>query len=182
MQLCSPRCLLIFAEFWPGTKPGKCDDVTFLKRIIWAFLVVRQHKWHFWNSETKLDKTGRYVFKRKFRVSKFDLFDLNLTWPCVRYANESHHLIVRPKWFTKHVSNDTCAIFSSGDLIWPDLDLDLYLPLTACLHVLFIIPSVAFWFGVVAVSGLVSAADKGMRVSFDLCMTLTRYLTLLRKL
>ena len=38
-----------------------------------------------------------------------------------------HHQFLRPKWPIKHVSHDIHATFSFVDLIWPDLDLDLYL-------------------------------------------------------
>ena len=68
-------------------------------------------------------------------------------------------------------THDTRAIFSFKDLISPDLDLGLYLASASYLHYIFVIPSVAFWqgldFGLAAVSGLISAAAKAIRVSFD---------------
>ena len=92
------------------------------------------------------DKTGqyRYVLKIKFRFSKCDLFYLSLTWPKVKCENECHHRILRVKWPKKHVSHDTRAIFLYGDLIWPDLDLDLCLASISYLHDIFVIPSAAF--------------------------------------
>ena len=66
------------------------------------------------------------------------------------------------------MSDDIRAIFLCIDLIWPNLN--LYLALASYLQGIFVITPVAFWqgFGLVVVSGLVSAADKATRVSFDL--------------
>ena len=67
------------------------------------------------------------------------------------------------------MTHGTRAIFSYGDLIRLELDLDLCLALVTYLHDIFIIPSVVFAeFGLAAVSGVVSAADKAKRDSFDL--------------
>ena len=111
------------------------------------------------------DRTGQdsYVLKRIFWVRKFGFFDLSLTWPSVRYENERCRRILRSKWPIRHVSHDTRAIFLCSDLIWPDLDIDLYLTFASYLHDIFVIPSVEFWAGLklAAVAVLVSATDKG---------------------
>ena len=66
------------------------------------------------------------------------------------------------------MSHGTRAIFSYGDIIEPELDLDLCLasslPIWYSCHLL---SSTLAEFGVAAVSGLVLAADKAKRVSFD---------------
>ena len=58
-------------------KPGEGDDVTFLNRIFGICNCRTSKQMTF--SEFR-DKTGqdRYVLKRHFWFSKFDLFDLNL--------------------------------------------------------------------------------------------------------
>ena len=148
------------------------------------------NSWHFYLSYVKTNDIfgtmrqnwTRYVcFKRNIWVSKFAPFYLNWTWPWVRCENECHHRILRPKWLTKHVSHDIRAIFSSGDLIWPDLGLDLYLALASYLHGIFIIPSQAFWQGLGLQLTLVWSRQPIRRyesaLNFDL--TMTRYVKLL---
>ena len=59
-----------------GRKPGKHDDITFLKRFFGVFNC-RSLK-HFFYSETKLDKID--MFFKDFVVSKFDILnELDLT-------------------------------------------------------------------------------------------------------
>ena len=149
-------------------KPCKGDDITLLKRNFWhlhlssvktnnIFGILRQN----WTSR-------EFFFSRKSWVLKFDLFDLNMTWPWVRCENECHYRILRPKWPIQHMSHDTHVVFLYGDLIWPDVD--LYLALASYLHDIFVIPSEAYWwsFRLVVASGLVSATEKAKRVSFDI--------------
>ena len=108
-----------------------------------------------------------YEFRNLFVLLSKDSFDLNLTW--VRYENECHHRILRSKWLIKYVSHDTRAIFSCGDLIWPDIDFDLYLALASYLHGIFVIPSVAFWQGLGLQRSLVWSRQpiKAIRFSFE---------------
>ena len=55
-------------------KTNKGNDVTFETQFLEFLSDIRQTKWHFWNPETKVDKIGRYVSKRKFWLPKFELF------------------------------------------------------------------------------------------------------------
>ena len=150
-----------------------------------AFLiVVRQSKWQFWNPRTKLDSKGMF-WKENFEFRNLTFFDLNMTWPRVRYENLCHHRILRPKQSIKHVSHDTRAMFSYGGLTWPDLDLNLCLLSISVLltwHLRHPFSSTLAVFGLAAVSDLVPAAHKAMQVSFDLTfdLTFTRYLTLIK--
>ena len=137
----------------------------FLNRNFLAFLiVVHQNKWHFLES---WDITGldRYVLKTNFPVSKFQLFDLNLTWPWVRYENECHHRILRPKWpinVWTCVTRYLCYISMRWPhLTWPGPWPVLSISLLLTLHLLHPFSSILPGFGPAAVSGLVSAADKG---------------------
>ena len=106
---------------------------------------VPQNKWHFWNSEIKLEKKGM-TLTYNFNF-KFDLYwpELDLAW--VKCENERHHRILRPKWPVNHVSHDIGAISSYGDLIWPgtDLELELGLAWAPYLYGTFVIHSVALW-------------------------------------
>ena len=73
--------------------------------------------------------------------------------------------------------------FSYGDIIWPGLDLDLFLALVSYLHGIFFIPSKAFWQSL----GLQSPAwprqpIRPKRVSFDLWPALDPTFDLSRKI
>ena len=114
-------------------------------------------------------KTGqdRHVYNEKFGFQNSFFFYLNSTCLWVICENECHHQILPPKWPVKHVPQDTHAIFSYGDLNWPDLDLCLAL----APYKIFIIVSIALWQSLglqLSLSGLVSAADKAKRVSVKL--------------
>ena len=149
-------------------KPGKRDDVTCLNRNFW----------HFWLPHVKtngisgiLRKTGqdRYVFKRTFWVSKFDFLpELDLTlgqiWKWVSPSNSTSQ-----KTHKTCVTRHSCYTFMRWPHLtwsWPWRVLSINLLLTWHLRHLF--SSSLAWFGLAAVSGQVSLADKAMRVSFDL--------------
>ena len=127
------------------------------------------------------DKTGqdRYLFKRKFWFLPFELFwpEVDLTGGQMWRVSPSNSM---SQMTQKHVSHDTHALFSYGDLIWPDLD--LYLALVTYLRDIFVIPSVAFSQILPLQLSLASPRQpirrKESALTFDL--TLTQHLTLLR--
>ena len=52
-------------------------DTQFLAFII----VVRKNKWHFWNSETRLDKTDMHFYREILKTPFLKIqFDLTLTY------------------------------------------------------------------------------------------------------
>ena len=166
-----------------------CFETQFLAFLI----VVHQNKWHFWNSETKLDKIG--ILWKKIFISKicafwgcFILFDLVcliyliLIFPRAKFRNECHHRFPRPKWPIKHVSHDIHAIFWFGNLTyliwpWPLLSIRSIL-IWYLLHPL---GSVLEKFGLAVVISPVSVADKAKSNDFDIWPDLDLARDLLRK-
>ena len=133
---------LILAVRWPRNQVKVITSLFYV--IFFSFLnVIRQNKWHFWTLIQNWTK--QICFIRKFWVLEFDVFlpELHLTmgqrwkWVSLLYPSS--------KYPVKHVSHDTLAIFSHCDLIWPDIDLGLYLGLAFYLHRILVIPSVAIW-------------------------------------
>ena len=164
-------------------KPGKGDDATFLIAFFGVHNCRTSKQMTFFGDSW--DKAGqhRYVLKINFWVSKIDFFYMNLTWPWVKYKNKCHHRILPSKWPIRHVSYDTRAIFSCVDLIWPGLDLDLYLAWASYLHDIFVFPSVAFWRGLGLQLSLVWSWQpiRAIRFSFDIWPDLDQTFDLLRK-
>ena len=123
----------------------------------------RQNKYHFWNPETKLDKKCM-LLTEDFEFRNLDLFYLTFNFPRVKYKNECHHNILRPRWPLKYVSHNTYT-FSFGHLIWPSLGLrqiqGLYL-----YGVLFI-PWVAFWHTLAAIFSPASTGGKAKSDYFE---------------
>ena len=117
------------------------------------------------------NKTGqdRHVFHGKMWVSKFDLFNLNLTWPVVNFENECYHCIPYLKW-PVNISHTTLLLHFiwRPHLTWPWLALNIILLRIWHLHNLF--SSTLAESGLAAVSGLASAADMTERVSVS-CFT-----------
>ena len=74
-----------------------------------------------------LNCTIRQVFERKFCSSKMWSFWLDFDLTLGQVKNECHHRIPRPRRPRKMCQTyDSRAIFLSGDLNGPDLDLDLW--------------------------------------------------------
>ena len=69
---------------------------------------------------------GMYL-KENFEFEESTKFDLMLTYPQITLKNVCLQQSLRLKWLLKHVSHDTHITFSFDDVIWPGLDLDLYL-------------------------------------------------------
>ena len=131
------------------------------------------------------DKTGQdgYVLKRTFEFSKCDLF--TWTWPDLRSNVKMSVTIEFYVWNDpKNMCHTTLVIFLYGDLIWPDLDLDLRSASISYLHGIFVIPSVAFSQSLRLRLSLVwfrqPIRRKESALTFDL--TLTQHLTLLKKI
>ena len=128
-----------------------------------AFLIVApQNKWHFWNPKTKTGQ-DRYVLKRNFWISKFDLFwpELDLTlgqiWKWVSSSNSTFQMTHKTC-----VTRYSCYIFMRWPHLtwpwpWPVLSIS---PLLTW-HLRHPFSSILTGFELAAVSGLVSAADKG---------------------
>ena len=76
-------------------KTANADDGTF-QRFFVVIIVVRQHKWHSWNTETYLDNIG-VLLKGNYDFRNLTLFDLACTFPRIKYKNECPHCILRPK-------------------------------------------------------------------------------------
>ena len=143
------------------------------KRSFWhSWLSYIKINVFFWNPEIKLDKTGTF-FVRKIWIWDFDLIHLawlTLTFSWIKFTDECRHRILLPKWPIKHVSHDTHATFWFGDLIWPELDLDLYLhsirPILIC-YILHHLRSLLAGFGLAVVISSISVANKEKSIDFD---------------
>ena len=117
--------------FWLCNGKKQVNVVTSLFKWVLAFqIVVHQNKWHSLNPETK-QKRYACLCKKKLNLKKMIFFTYSeptLTFSQAKIKNECWHRILRHKWpIQKNVSHDTRAIFWLSDLIWHDLDLDLYL-------------------------------------------------------
>ena len=100
----------------------------FWNAFLTFLIVVHRNKWHVWDPETKLDKIGMFCKKLlSFEIWLNLTLDLKLMFSGVKFRNKCCHRIMRPRCLIKYVSHGTRVIFWLGDLIWPDLDLDLYL-------------------------------------------------------
>ena len=97
--------------------------LSLLWNAILAFLtVMRKNKLYFWNPETT--RQNRHVWCKILNYKIYS-FDLQLDLSSVKSKNECGHRMLRPKWPFKHMPHDTHAKFSFGDLIWPELGLEL---------------------------------------------------------
>ena len=93
----------------------------------------------------KKDNLGMFLHEN-MDLWSFTLFEKILTFPRkVKFKNECHHQILHPKWAILDVSHGPHAKSSFGDLIWPDLDLDLYLLYFLFICFLLFTPREAFW-------------------------------------
>ena len=79
------------------------------------------------------------------------------------------------------MSHDTRDIFTYGDFISPDLDLDLYLALVSHLHLRHLFSSIFAKFALATASGPVSAADKAKDPALTFDLSLPQHLALLTK-
>ena len=112
------------------------DDVTFLNTPLAFLAVLRQSKWYFWNTETKLDKICMFLLK--VVNYKFDLISPEFGLPSGQIKKWTSLAIMRPKWPIKHVLHVTHKIFSLGGLIWPGLHFDLPFTYGLCLNGTFV--------------------------------------------
>ena len=126
------------------------------------------------------DKTrqNQYAFGRKIMSFNMWYFCLYFTWPWVKCEilrptnvkfSVPYHPCVAGDGESNHVQPDIRAIISHGDLIWPDLDLDLSLVLALYSYDIFVIPWVELWQSLglqLALAGV--GIRKVKRVSFDL--------------
>ena len=118
----------------------------------------------------KMDKIGM-TLKGDFEFWILTSLCLNLTFSRVKSKNECHYRILRPKRPMKHASRDIHATLLFGDLIWPDLDLYLYLfsmgPIHIC-QLLHLPRSLLAKFRFPCVISPVLVADYAKRDDFDL--------------